>query len=100
MDLRKYNMSPKQEETATAVFNYQPFIISDDVQTGVAYSWLYQDDGGRNARANDFVLSARNVSRDMWERFCDANARLRNMYDDWIRTIAAAYPGGTLVDSA
>jgi hypothetical protein len=63
MDLRKYNMSPKQEETATAVFNYQPFIISDDVQPGVAYSWLIRT-MGRNARANDFVLSARNVSRD------------------------------------
>jgi|GEM_PF-2450031 len=41
MDLRKFNLIPKQIERAKTIFNYQPFIITDDIHTGVAYSWLY-----------------------------------------------------------
>jgi hypothetical protein len=41
MDLCPYNLSPEQQRTATRVLNYQPFIVSNDIQTGVAYSILF-----------------------------------------------------------
>ena len=44
MDLRQYSPSRPQFLAAMATLNYQPFILSDDVQTGVAYSWLHSDD--------------------------------------------------------
>jgi hypothetical protein len=42
--LRKYSPSRTQILAATGTLNYQPFIVTDDIQTGVAYSWLYSPD--------------------------------------------------------
>lgn len=100
MDLRKYHLSGSDIETAAEVLNYQPFIITDDCQTGVAYSWLYGEDGGRGANVRDFVLRKDSVDSSTWNQFADANGRLRAMYDDWIGSIAEHYPGGTLLDPA
>src|SRR3954470_21659487 len=38
MDLRKFLRG--DIEPATRVLSYQPFILSDDVETGAAYSWM------------------------------------------------------------
>jgi hypothetical protein len=100
MDLRKYGINESQQQRAIGCLNYQPFIISDDVQTGVAYSWLHSEEGGRLSNASDFVLDRRDVAEDRWQKFADANSRLRCMYDDWVDEIAKTYPGGTLVDPA
>ena len=56
MDLTKYSLSTKQIATARAVLDYQPFIITDSLQTGVAYSWLYGDQGGRTSHGLRFRL--------------------------------------------
>lgn len=29
---------------AATVVDYQPFVLSEDIQTGAAYSWKYSDD--------------------------------------------------------
>jgi hypothetical protein len=100
MDFRKYALSPQRVEKGISVLNYQPFILSDTVQTGVAYSWLYGEEGGRVAKLSEFVWSKDTVPDAAWNRFVDANARLRAMYEDWLDAIAVAYPGGSLLDSA
>jgi hypothetical protein len=100
MDLRDCNLSPERVELGASVLNYQPFILSDDIQTGVAYSWLYSAESGRLSKVNDFVWRRQAATLQEWERFSDANARLRNMYEDWLDAIAQAYPGGTLLDPA
>lgn len=99
MDLRKYSPSRMQILAATGTLNYQPFILSDDVQTGVAYSWLYSADP-RDDRFWKFVFRRNQIPADTWEKAADANARLRAMYDDFLTEIARRYPGGSLLDVA
>jgi SAM-dependent methyltransferase len=99
MDLRKYHLTEKQIQYAAGrLLNYQPFILSDDVQTGVAYSWLYLPEGGRRAQMSDFSMDRRNVDPDSWGKFVDSNHRLRTMYDEWIDRIARQFPGGSFAD--
>src|SRR5258708_13766558 len=43
MDLRKFNPSAADVDAATRLLAYQPFIISDEVCTGVAYNWLHAE---------------------------------------------------------
>lgn len=100
MDLRDFNLTSRQVDAGVAVLNYQPFIISDDLQTGVAYSWLYGEEGGRSSGTASFVLDRKTVETATWERFSEANQRLRRMYDDWTAEIAITYAGGTLLDPA
>lgn len=100
MDLRKYNLSAKQIDEAVSILNYQPFIISDDICTGVAYSWLYTAEGGRNSNVPDFVLDRRKVDAKTYAKFCNANAQLRAMYDDFIDVIVKHFKSGTLLDVA
>lgn len=100
MDLRDYELTPQQIATAKNVLDYQPFIITDSVQTGVAYSWLYGDEGGRTSHGKDFICERDKVSEQQYSKFCDANLALRDMYDDWLDVIAQSYPGGTLLDPA
>jgi len=40
MDLRG-KLSAQQIEEACRVLDYQPFFLTDDLQTGAAYSWVY-----------------------------------------------------------
>jgi SAM-dependent methyltransferase len=99
MDLRRYNLSPALAEEAGRVLSYQPFIVSDDVQTGVAYSWLYDVDGGRRIyRQSEFVFDRRSCPKEVWQRAEDANSRLRRMYDDWLDVIAARLPGASVAE--
>jgi SAM-dependent methyltransferase len=100
MDLRKFRLSQAQVEQGTACLNYQPFILDDDICTGVAYSWIGTSDGGRSQNARDFVLDRRKCDGRLWERFWDANRRLASMYDDFLDAIVKHVPQGTLLDVA
>lgn len=97
MDLRKYSPSSEQVDKAATVLNYQPFIITDDLQTGGAYSWAYADDPRERPA---LVFRRDQYPADEWERITDTNARLRNMYDGFISEISKRYPGGSLFDCA
>ena len=99
MDLRRYSPSRLQTMAATRTLNYQPFVISDDVQTGVAYSWLHSADP-RDAGPDQFVFQRDRLPAAIWEQAAAANARLRAMYDDFVAEIARRYPGGSLLDVA
>lgn len=99
VDLRRYSPSTLQIKAAAVALNYQPFIISDEIQTGVAYSWLHSADP-RNDRFYKFVFRRNRLPRDVWHKAADANARLRAMYDDFVTEIAQRYPGGSLLDVA
>jgi SAM-dependent methyltransferase len=93
MDLRG-KLSPAQIERACSVLDYQPFIITDDIQTGAAYSWMY----GVNVASPALVFERRDFPQEEWERITDANARLRRMYEGFVEEIARRYPGGSLLD--
>jgi len=99
VDLRQYSPSRPQILAAMGTLNYQPFIISDNVQTGVGYSWIHSADP-RDDRFWKFVFQRDRLPADMWEKAADANARLRAMYDDFIAEIVRRYPGGSLLDVA
>ena len=98
MDLRPYRLSAEQVRDGSLYLRYQPFVLSDDVQTGVAWSWLHGEDGGRTGTTGDWVCDRRADTPARWAAFADANARLRAMYDDWLDAIAAHSPGGSLLD--
>lgn len=96
MDLREFRLSTSQIETGCEVLNYQPFVLSDDVQTGVAYSWLHSAD----PRCSPPLVFRRQEYSNQWDKVTDSNARLRRMYDGFVRAIAERYPGASLLDVA
>jgi SAM-dependent methyltransferase len=95
MDLRPHIRTNTQIETAKRVLNYQPFMITDDVQTGAAYSWLHCAD----PRVAPPLLFNRGDGHD-WEKITDANRRLAAIYDDLLDEVAGRFPGGSLIDIA
>jgi SAM-dependent methyltransferase len=95
MDLRKY-MDQPGAEAAAHVLDYQPFLLADDLQTGVAWSWV----GGGDPRVAPRLVFRRDECGDQWEAISDANNRLRALYDDILDDIAARCPGGSLLDVA
>jgi hypothetical protein len=97
MDLRPYSPSWLQVNAAATALNYQPFIISDDIQTGVAYSWLHSADP-RDDPFYRFVFRRDRSSPELWAKAAAANGRLAAMYDDFVAEIARHYPGGSLLD--
>ena len=99
MDLRPYLKTPKLVAMASQVLSYQPFILTDDIQTGVAYSWLHHEDGGRRCYAqSEFVFDRNFCSQEVWGRANDANQRLRNMYETWLDTLASLLPGASVAE--
>lgn len=101
MDLRKFDLTPSQVERAARHLNYQPFVITDDVQTGVAYSWLHHAEGGRRVYdRREFVFDRRLETPEVWSKAVDANRRLATMYDEFLDEIAARHPGASLADMA
>src|SRR5580765_3058998 len=100
MDLRKHHLSPAQIDKGMACLNYQPFVLSDDVCTGVAYSWIATSDGGRSENVTNFMLDRHTCDAGLWERFWGANRRLASMYDDFVDAIVEHVPKGTLLDLA
>jgi SAM-dependent methyltransferase len=94
MNLRAYNVDIP---TAISCLDYQPFILSDDVQTGVAYSLV----GCGDPRINPQLIFYKDrIASSMWMDATDANTRLRAMYDDILDEIARIFPGGSLLDVA
>lgn len=94
MDLR-YKLSPEQRETAAHLFNYQPFILSDEIQTGAGYSWSVTDFSGLN-----FVCRKSECTEEQWLAFTSCAKLQRDMYDGWLAAIAERFPGGSLLDFA
>ena len=92
MDLRRYDLTPRQIERAVKVLDYQPFIISDDIQTGVAWSWLHAAD----PRQYPKLIFRRGEPE--WEDAARANESLRRLYDGFLDEIANRFPGGSLLD--
>ena len=87
----------EEVKNALSCLYYQPFIISDDIQTGAAYSWAYSDD----PRTKPSLVFNRNEYSELeWSRINDSNQRLRSMYDDLLDEVASRFPGGTLFDVA
>jgi len=82
MDLRRFNLTKEQVLEAKQFLGYQPFIISDNVQTGNGYACVYGE-------GSPVVMEKDNVSEDEWGKFTEANARMRKMYDDWIDATCA-----------
>jgi len=95
MDLRPY-LAGHQIARGAAVLNYQPFILSDELQTGVAYSWLRPGD----PRDNPPLVFRQRDWENEWEKISAANGALRQMYDDFIAEIAKRYRGGSFLDIA
>ena len=101
MDLRKFNLSRQDIDLAVSVLNYQPFIISNDILTGVAYSWIYDDDGGRRVYSrNEFVFDRGECKPELFERASIANHQLRLIYDSILDTVAEQFPGCSFADRA
>jgi len=82
MDLRPFNLTKRQILEAKLLLGYQPFIISDNIQTGRGYAHIY----GENLPQ---VMDKDRASVEEWNKFVEANARMRKMYDDWIETACA-----------
>ena len=61
MDLRSVLKTDAQRAEAARLLNYQPFVISDDVQTGAAYSWI---DGSDPQVKPQFVFDRRDVGAE------------------------------------
>jgi SAM-dependent methyltransferase len=91
VDLRPY-LSNSLFKQAEAVLDYQPFILSDDAQTGVAYSWLHA--------ADPRVAPKLRFQRDEpeWDAATEANEQLRQLYEGFLGEIAARFPGASLFD--
>jgi len=94
MDLRG-KLTERQIDQACAALDYQPFIISDDIQTGAAYSWTTGD-----LTASTYLFKRSEHTPQEWSRFTYAAGMQRQMYDCFVETIAAKYPGGSLLDVA
>jgi len=94
VDLRRFALTPRQIAEAESALNYQPFVITDDVQTGVAYSWLHAGD----PRVKPPLLFRR--GDPAWKQAAEANEGLRKLYDGFIEQIAARFPGASLFDVA
>lgn len=90
-------LNSEEVDHAARVLNYQPFILSENIQTGAAYSWAYSDDP-RHRPSLVFQLS--DYPEHDRNRIIDANTRLRAMYDDLLDEVAARFPGGSLFDAA
>ena len=82
---------------AAQVLNYQPFVITDNLQTGVAYSWFHTADPRVSA---PLVFERLAMPEAEWDKVTSCNAALRAMYDKSVRAIADRYPKGTLFDVA
>lgn len=97
MDLRQFNPGIALTWKAKSVLNYQPFIITDHVQTGVGYSFCYCKDP---REAPPLVFNRKEWSDEEWKTISESNRGLAAMYDDQIQAIAKLYPGHSLLDVA
>jgi len=97
MDLRPRNLTPKQIERARSWLAYQPFIVTDDFQTGAGYSFAHKAD----PRETPALRFDRGLWDDeQWRDITASNRALAAMYDDFVAAVATRYPGGSLLDVA
>jgi SAM-dependent methyltransferase len=96
MDLRSC-LSHDDVIRAEKLVDYQPFILADDIQTGVAFSWWWR---GGDARVEPPVIFRREDWQAEWDQIGDLNGRLRSMYEDLLDEAAKRFPGGSLLDVA
>ena len=61
MDLRKYKLSPADLAQAKASLLYQPFRISEEIQSGIAYDWIHNK--------GVFQVDRREVDAETWKTF-------------------------------
>lgn len=76
MDLRKYKPTIEQIELIKPYCGYQPFILSDECQSGIAHNWIYH--------SNLRVVERGSVTKATWKQFTRLNQKMREMYDSWI----------------
>lgn len=97
MDFRHLKLDAARCEPLTQFLNYQPFYLSEDCQTGAAYSWYHTAD----ARvAPPMIFRRSEWSNAEWDQITAANGRQRTMYDAFVRFIADRYPGKVMLDVA
>ncbi|MCP4605091.1 MAG: class I SAM-dependent methyltransferase [Proteobacteria bacterium] len=87
MDLRKFGITPQNVERAKNLLRYQPFILTEDLFTGVGYSWLHPDRMGKKtcmATGDDFIFERGKVDEETFNLAWKANARLAEMYNKMI----------------
>lgn len=75
-------MAEEEVLFAKQLLSYQPFIISDNVQVGVGYQWRYGEDV-------PLVMEKEHCTEKEWLEFTEANARLRECYDNWVDATCA-----------
>lgn len=95
MDLRNRNLSRDDVNEARGLFFYQPFILSDDLQSGIAYDWSHGN--------NVYQVDRSQVDEATWTAFDSANHNLRSAYEGWLDAIAAAYgdlSNASMIDTA
>jgi SAM-dependent methyltransferase len=85
MDLRPYQPRPELIDELKRHCHYQPFILSDDIQSGAADYWV---NGG-----SIWVMHRHQASEQDWRRFTEVNGRMRRMYDSWIESVAELVGG-------
>ncbi len=98
MDLRKFNPSAADVDAATRLLAYQPFIISDEVCTGVAYNWLHAENAETAWQTAREVYDLKSAGPEKFRVAQEANAMLRKTYDHFISGICKAFPGGSYLD--
>ncbi len=94
MDLRSYIKSSTQIETAKqlairGLLNYQPWIFSDDFETGVGLEWdegefvglTYYPDIDKGLLEQSPELRRLVINPERYEKFHYSNDRLRRLYD-------------------
>jgi len=100
MDLRPFIKNDSQRETAKelvkrGLFNYQPFIFADDLQTGVGLEFMIDHEGNglvywptipnellKSPEMKRFIIDNSDA-----KSFIEANERLRAAYDGFINEI-------------
>jgi SAM-dependent methyltransferase len=98
MDLRYFHPTREQIEAASQLLRYQPFILDEDRQTGVGYTWLHSPDPTR-VSPDEFFFDRRTLTEEVWNKADDANRRLASMYDNLIERIVEVCPrGGRYLD--
>ena len=93
MDLRTRNISPGQlselhDFIVRRKLAYQPFIFSDDLETGEGYRFINRGAGG-NIHWKNADPRVKDLVPDALESFRRENAALRAIYDDFVGQIAS-----------
>jgi hypothetical protein len=98
MDLRRFNLAPAEVNAAKRLLAYQPFIISDDACTGVAYSWLHTERPEFAYLPMDKVHERSRMGNEHFALALETTARLIKTYEHFARTLCDLFPGASYLD--